>query len=422
MNKHISVWILNVLRDSLLQVAPESIKPTEPKGVTRVNKLFGPLTHVAFSLALAASAILLAGAQASAQCPATPLTSGLQIPLGISQSNEGNLLVSETGTSTPNTGRISIVGLNGTRRTLLDGLPSGLNDVNEPSGPAGLFMRGRTLYVAVGIGDSFLPGTFVPNPNPSSPLFSTVLAVHFSADIEKTTDGFTLSPIDQQALAHGQKLTLSTDGRDHVTVELVADFPNLIPDPTFPSGFRGSNPFDLVAVGNRLYVTDGGQNLVWRADIPTGAFSTLAAFPPIPNPLPFGPPALDAVPTGITYSNGQLLVTLFRGFPFPPGTSIVKQVDPLTGGQVEFITGLSSAIDVLSLKGKSGTDYLVLGFSKDFLAGQPGILLRFDTPGVAQDTIADCLITPTAMTLDEKTGTLYVTELATGRVVAIPIS
>jgi len=142
MNKHISVWILNVLRDSLLQVAPESIKPTEPKGVTRVNKVFGPLTHVAFSLALAASAVLLAGAQASAQCPATPLTSGLQIPLGISQSNQGNLLVSETGTSTPNTGRISVVGLNGTRRTLLDGLPSGLNDVNEPSGPAGLFMRG----------------------------------------------------------------------------------------------------------------------------------------------------------------------------------------------------------------------------------------------------------------------------------------
>ena len=149
--------------------------------------------------------------------------------------------------------------------------------------------------------------------------------------------------------------------------------------------------------------------MVWRADIPTGAFSTLAAFPQIPNPLPFGPPALDAVPTGITYSNGQLLVTLFRGFPFPPGTSIVKQVDPLTGGQVEFITGLSSAIDVLSLKGKWDTDYLVLGFSKDFLGGQPGILLRFDTPGVAQGTIADCLITPTAMTLDEKTSTLYVT-------------
>jgi hypothetical protein len=261
----------------------------------------------------------------------------------------------------------------------------------------------------------------VPNPNPSSPLFSSVLAVYFSADIERTTEGFTLSPGDQQALAHGQKLTLSTDGRDHVTVELVADFPNLIPDPTFPSGFRGSNPFDLVAVGNRLYVTDGGQNLIWRADIPTGAFSTLAAFPNIPNPLPFGPPVIEAVPTGIRYSNGKLLVTLFRGFPFPPGASVVKQVDPLTGGQVDFITGLSSAIDVLPFKGKGNTEYLVLELSNNFLASQPGRLLRFDASGVAQDVIADCLITPTAMTLDEKASTLYVTELATGRVVAIRI-
>ena len=119
MNKHISVWILNVLRDSLLQSG------------TRVHQEFGPLTHVAFSLALADSALLLAGVQASAQCPATTLTSGLQIPLGVTQSNQGNLLVSETGTFARNTGRISIVGLNGTRRTLLDGLPSGLNDVNE---------------------------------------------------------------------------------------------------------------------------------------------------------------------------------------------------------------------------------------------------------------------------------------------------
>jgi hypothetical protein len=197
---------------------------------------------------------------------------------------------------------------------------------------------------------------------------------------------------------------------------------NITPDPTSPSGFRGSNPFALVAVGDRLYVTDGGRNLVWRIDIPTGAISTLAAFPNIPNPLPFGPPVLEAVPTGIRYSNGQLLVTLFRGFPFPPGASVVKQVDPLTGRQADFITGLSSAIDVLPFKGKGDTDYLALEFSNNFLAGQPGRLLRFDTSSVAQDVIAGCLITPTAMTLDEKTRTLYVTELATGRVVAIPIS
>ena len=41
--------------------------------------------------------------------------------------NQGNLLVSETGTTTLHSGRISIVDQNGNRRTLLEGLPSAIN-------------------------------------------------------------------------------------------------------------------------------------------------------------------------------------------------------------------------------------------------------------------------------------------------------
>ncbi len=236
---------------------------------------------------------------------------------------------------TPNTGRISIVGLNGTRRTLLDGLPSGLNDVNEPSGPAGLFMTGRTLYVAVGIGDSFLPGTFVPNPNPSSPLFSSVLAVHFSADIEKTTEGFTLSPVDQQALARGQKLTLSTDGRDHVTVELVADFPNLIPDPTFPSGFRGSNPFDLVAVGDRLYVTDGGQNSGLARRHSHGSVLDARRLPQYPKPAAVRPACALSGPDRHQVFQRQVACDTVPRLSVPPGDvdrQAGRSVDGRTSG------------------------------------------------------------------------------------------
>jgi hypothetical protein len=98
----------------------------------------------------------------------------------------------------------------------MHGLPSALKDLPmpEPSGPAGLFMRGRTLYVAMGVGDvgrpGPFPGTTMPNPaGPSSPLFSSVLAIQFSANAEQTTNGFTLSVADQQALADGQTLTLS---------------------------------------------------------------------------------------------------------------------------------------------------------------------------------------------------------------------
>ncbi|MDQ3683973.1 MAG: ScyD/ScyE family protein [Acidobacteriota bacterium] len=405
-----------------------------------MNRLIRPTSNTIKVLLtlMAVAALSLVGAEVRAQCPPDALTSGLQNPLGITQSNKNNLLVSETGTGAPGSGRISIVGLDGTRRTLLAGLPSGINDVNEPAGPAGLFMRGRTLYVLIGIGDTIkagpIPGTAVPNPNgPSSPIFSSILAIHFSANVEKRTDGFTLSPSDQQALAGGEKVTLANGGGDKITIELVANFPDFTPNPLpfFAGNVRGSNPFDLVAVGNQLYVTDGGQNVVWQVDINSGAFSVLTVFAPIPNPFfnptppppSLGGPFVEAVPTGITYSDGQLLVTLFRGFPFPPGASQVVAVDPQTGTQTPFITGLKSAIDVLPLTEGGDTDYLVLQHVSNagpFLSG-PGLLLHFETPGSASTVIANCLNRPTSMTLDEKTGTIYVTELVGGRVVGIPL-
>ena len=89
------------------------------------------------------------------------------------------------------------------------GLPSGSNDVNEPSGPAGIIIRGRTAYVAIGIGDSGLPGPFpgtlVVNPTPSSALFSSILAIHFSAAVEKGTSGFSLTSEHNAALAAGER-------------------------------------------------------------------------------------------------------------------------------------------------------------------------------------------------------------------------
>ncbi|HEV8609766.1 MAG TPA: ScyD/ScyE family protein [Thermoanaerobaculia bacterium] len=386
---------------------------------------------------LLAAAAMLASGDAAAQCPVTEFASSLQLPLGITQSNQDNLVVGETGTTAPNTGRISIVERDGSRRTLVDGLPSGINDVLEPSGPGGVFLRGRTLYVAIGVGDVGIAGpvprSVLPNPNgPSSPIFSSVLAVHFSAHAEKITEGFTLSPADHQALADGERVKLSNGAGDKATVELIANFPDFIANPIapVPANVRLSNPFDLVAVGNQLFVTDGGRNLVWRVDVHSGAFSELATFPTITNPLfPIGPPVTEAVPTGIRYSDGQLLVTLFRGAPFPPGTSQVQAIDPDTGGQTPFITGLKTAIDVLPIRDGDDTDWLVLQHaSVGPFFGSAGSLLRFETPDGAPTVIAGgpatapfCLTRPTSMTFDEKTGTLYVTELG-GRILAIPVA
>ena len=412
-----------------------------------------------FSLALCAATVMLAGTTVMAQCP--PLISGLQVPLGVTQSEKGNLFVSETGTLAPNTGRISIVDLGGNRRTFLDGLPSGINDVNEIGGPAGLFLHNQTLYVAIGIGDTIkagpVPGTAVPNPNPPvSPIFSSVLAIQFSNYVERNTTGFSLTSADHQALANGERVRKSNGGADRITVELIANFPDFLSEPSVavPNNVRGSNPFDLVLVeghsrhdgdrwaddnehgdndGDLLYVTDGGRNLVWQVDINSGAFAILAVFPQVANPMfpSLGPPFIDAVPTGIAADNGQLLVTLLRGAPFPPGTSVVAQVNSLTGNPTPFIAGLKTAIDVLPIRKHHDTDYLVLQHaSAGPFFGSPGRLLRFETPAGPPAVIANCLNRPTSMTLDEKNGTLYVTELVSvppgtpvtqGRIVAIPV-
>ncbi len=360
---------------------------------------------------------------ARAQCPAPELTSGLEGPIGIILSKQDNLIVSESGTPTPNTGRISIVSLTGTRRTLLDGLPSGFSaEGGEPSGPSGLFLRGRTLYLAIGVGDAVLngpnPGTEIPNPDPSSPLLSSILAIEFSVNVEAMTTGFTLTSANQQTLAGGHSVTLSHGGDQTITIRLIANFPNYTPDPRpdFPANVRNSNPFALVAVGNQLYVTDGGQNTLRQVNLSSGTFSTLTTFPPIPNSTPIGAPVIDAVPTGIVYADGKLLVTLFRGFPFLVGSSVVEQVDPVTGSHAAFTSGLKTAIAVLPVRANADDDsdhpnYLTLEHSSQDMLDGPGILSRFSTPTSAPVVIADCLTKPTSMTLDPKTGTLYITQL-----------
>lgn len=389
---------------------------------------FRNFTSTSISLAISASIILFAGLRASAQCPS--LTSGLLLPLGITQSNQGNLIVSESGTPTANTGRISIVDLNGQRRTLLEGMPSARNDVNDPSGPAGLFMRGRTLYVAIGVGDAILAGPFLgtgsANPNPSSPLLSSVVAIHFSADVENTTSGFSLSFADQLSLSQNELVTLNDSAGNRITIEMIANFPNSNPNPlpTFPANARGSNPFDLVVIENQIYVTDGGQNAVRQIDIPTGAFSTLVTFAPVTNPFfpAIGGPVIEAVPTGLRFSDGQLLVDLFSGVPFAPGFSSVQAVDPATGAHSTFIGGRKAAVDVLPIRNDDDTDHLVLQHaSTGFFFGSPGQLLRFENPGDAPTVIASCFTRPTSMVLDENTNTLYVTDFG-GRINIISVS
>jgi hypothetical protein len=116
------------------------------------------------------------------------------------------------------------------------------------------------------------------------------------------------------------------------------------------------------------------------------------------------------------------LVTLFRGFPFAQDTSVVEQVDPLTGAHSVFLTGLNSAVDILPAKEDGTTDHFVLLHASfgPFFSG-PGLLLRFSSPAFSKSLVADCLMLPASMALDGKTNTMYVTEL-TGNIVAVRVA
>jgi len=128
------------------------------------------------------------------------------------------------------------------------------------------------------------------------------------------------------------------------------------------------------------------------------------------------------VPDSIHLFGGQFLVTLLSGFPFPPDVAQVRIVDPHTGGDEPFITGLTSAIDVLPVKtGGGGDEFLTLEFSTNQLAQAPGRLQLFPSPSGPPAVIADCLITPTSMALDRK-GSLFVTEIFTGRIIEVAVA
>jgi len=381
---------------------------------------------------LAGAGVLLGGIAGAADCEV--VASGLRSPIGSAFTNQGNLVVSETGTTNvPASGRVSIVSPDGGRRTLLDGLPQGTNAAGgDASGPNSLAMRGRTIYVAIGQGDTVIPGppgSTIPNPNVSSALFSSVLAVHLSAAAERSTAGFTLSEQNRMTLAGGGKVMLSNGKGDKLQVELVVNFPDYVSEPNAANAgnVRNSNPFGVLLVDEFMYVTNGGLNRLFKVNLDTGSYAELAVFSPIANTSGLGgPPFVEAVPTGLAYSDGQVLVSLLSGGPFIPGLSRVKTVDPVTGAQSDFLTGLRTSIDVLPVVVGGDTDYLTL--QNNFAPAPPwpptgASVRRFEEAGSSSVVVNGCMLyRPTSMSIDPKTGVLYATELLKGTVVKVPLN
>ncbi len=361
--------------------------------------------------------------------PSSVFASGLQAPIKIITTPKGNLLVAESGNG-PNSGRLSILDLNGNRRTLLDGLPAGFAPPNnEPIGPTGLAMRGRTLYVTIGSGDGTLngpvPTTEIPNPTPSSPFLSAVLSIRLSPQAEETTTGFTMTVADQTALLNQGFLRLRDALGNEVIIEVVTNFRNFTfePRPNFAGNVRPSNPFGVVLRGNTLYVVDAAQNLIWEVDADSGEHRVLTTFASRRNPLPIGAPFIDAVPDSIRLVGKSLLVSFLVGFPFPAGQADVRKIRLVNKAEEPFISGLTSAIDVLPATGASGQEqFFTLEFSTAQLMEAPGRLSRFNPTDNSLTVLVNNLVTPTSLARDATSGDLFITEIATGRIIRVRVS
>lgn len=368
--------------------------------------------------------LLLLAAASIVSAQRTTLVTGLKNPTKMIAGPRGTIVVTEFDAA-PNSGRISVVDSLGVRRTLIDGLPSGTSLPElAPDGPNGLALADKTLYVANGEGDTLRAGTVprstVPNPaGPSSPIFSTILKMEFSTDIDKLATGFALTAANQNTLADHNPVTLTNGSGDQAVIRVLSDFRPARPDPI--TVYRNTHLYGLALMAsqpNALYAVDAGNNAIWQVDLDSGRNRVLTRFPVSPNPAFVSPPVSEAVPDSIFASGDRLLVTLLSGFPFVQRASRVVDVDPATGRFTPLITDLSSAIDVAQV---APARYYVLEFSAAFSVSPPlpGRLRVYDENNMR--ILATDLITPTSMLIDESAGTAYISSRALGNIVAIKL-
>ena len=348
---------------------------------------------------LTATAVLLALSSAfgmgrlhAAQYVISEVMSGLVTPRGLAFGPDGGLYVTEAGSggSGPSVvlgnGNTALLGstsglsrlLNGVQTRVLSGLPS--------------------VATAAGLDASGLQDIAFDSAGQAYGLFS------FGSDAMQRDTNLGAAGARLGTIA---KLPLNGMGAiEHVADITVHEF---TANPA--GGTIDSNPFGLaIAPGGNFLIADAGANDFLMATA-AGAVSTLAVLPAKPNPLPFGPPVYQSVPTAIAigpdsaYYIGQL-----TGFPFPPGAANVYRYDPTTQAVTVAYSGFTNIVDLTF--GGDGSLY-VLQVSSNGLASTmgpgTGLLLKVDpTTGIRTTIASEGLVFPGSVVAGPD-GTLYVT-------------
>ncbi len=168
-------------------------------------------------------------------------------------------------------------------------------------------------------------------------------------------------------------------------------------------------------------MNDASYNAVWSIPLaPGGPATRLVSFANVPNTLfpTLGPPTAEAVPASLRVAGDDFVVSLLTGFPFGPGAASLLRISRSTGAVTPIIGGLQTAVDVLPVSGTTDRFY-VIEYSAAFLVGGPGRVLLVDAARGTSLVIASGLRTPTHLASDTRTGDLFVTENAGGRILRV---
>jgi hypothetical protein len=308
-----------------------------------------------FTIAILSLAVVFNSGPAFSQ---TRFAEALQFPQRLIFTPVGNLLVSEGGTATPNTGRVSILNRQGSRRSLLEGLPAGSGHGIPAFGPAGMALDGRTLYLVLGEGDVQAGPPFVINLNgPSSPIFHSILRIQFSNEVDNITTPFQLNPVDHWALSDGYDLGMRNASGDNAIVHLLTAFRPLFRNILGGAApHRPSDPYSLWldSGSNTLYVVDAAAETLSRVNTVTGRSLVITRFQPDERATATGTQLVDTVPTAACPIGDSFLVSFLSAAPFPAGASSVRLWTPADGPWsrlTPLISDLTMTTDLLCLRG-----------------------------------------------------------------------
>lgn len=307
---------------------------------------------------VAAAALIGSGAVgATADSYTETVAVGLNNPRGLEFASTGDLYVAEAGTgaedpdtalcvpspeageaclgATSSVARVNVA--TGAVARVVSGLPSlAAPDGTGASGAADVAVAGRQLvYVTMGLGAPPEARDELAAVDPSVALLGTLGRV-------AGRSGF--NPVADLAAFEGS----DPDGQG-------AD----------------SNPFGAVVRNGKVLVTDAGGNSL--VSVQGGTVSLVATFDSRDNPLPFGPPTYQSVPTSVTIGpDGAAYVGELTGFPFPVGAARIHRVAP-NGAVSTFTDGFTNVIGVAA---DSQALYVAEMASESLLNGPIGAVYR----------------------------------------------